>query len=275
MGESTAGDRHGERRLPDSSDHIVQQRGTEHDAAHKTSLFTGVGHICVTAMRLTGVDGAAVAVLTNTTKLRELVYATDALAQELDELQFTVGEGPCLDAYRIQRAELWHDMDSAEAAARWPAFTNDAVSLGARALFAFPVSQPEPLGVLELYRRTIGELTTAERDAAAACAVAIGRTVLANWELQVAEAGSEESAADALGVHPDDPADTFSRTKIHLAAGMAAVQLAVPVDEALDRIRAYSYSHNRSIADVADDIVARRLSMQEERDDAGGHDDWN
>jgi hypothetical protein len=47
----------------------------EHDP-----LFVGVGAICHTATRLTGVDGAAVAVLAITRGARELAYATDALA---------------------------------------------------------------------------------------------------------------------------------------------------------------------------------------------------
>lgn len=56
-------------------------------------LFVGVGVICDTAARLTGVDGAAVAVLTASQNVRELVYATDAVAQQVDELQFTLGQG--------------------------------------------------------------------------------------------------------------------------------------------------------------------------------------
>ena len=63
-------------------------------------LFVGISAICDTVVRLTGVDGAAVAVLAPSMGVRELVYATDALAQQLDELQFTLGEGPCVDAYQ-------------------------------------------------------------------------------------------------------------------------------------------------------------------------------
>jgi hypothetical protein len=47
----------------------------------------------------TAVDGVAVAVLSRVTQSRELAYATDDVAQQLDELQYTIGEGPCFDAY--------------------------------------------------------------------------------------------------------------------------------------------------------------------------------
>jgi hypothetical protein len=51
---------------------------------------------------------------------------------------------------------------------------------------------------------------------------------------------------------------------------MVAVQLAVPAAEGLDRLRAYSYAQGRSIAAVAADIVARRLWLRGERDEAEG-----
>lgn len=75
------------------------------------SLFSGVGVVCEAAARLTGVDdGAAVAVLTASKLLAELVYATDAIAQQIDELQFTVGDGPCLDAYHHNCPELLREL---------------------------------------------------------------------------------------------------------------------------------------------------------------------
>jgi hypothetical protein len=43
---------------------------------------------------------------------------------------------------------------------------------------------------------------------------------------------------------------------------MVMVQLGVDLSEALVRLRAYAYSHNRPISDVADDIVARRLTLE-------------
>ncbi|MFJ6095304.1 hypothetical protein [Williamsia muralis] len=47
---------------------------------------------------------------------------------------------------------------------------------------------------------------------------------------------------------------------------MAAVQLGIPAGQALDRLRAYSYQHGRSIKDVSDDVVARRLNLRDEAD---------
>lgn len=87
----------------------------------------------------------------------------DATAQHLDELQFVVGEGPCIDAYRSGERQLWADLTTGLATAQWPVFTVEVNSLDVRALFAFPVASGRvTVGVLELYRGTTGHLGTAE-----------------------------------------------------------------------------------------------------------------
>jgi hypothetical protein len=63
--------------------------------------------------------------------------ATDAVAQQIDELQFVVGEGPCPAAYLDDCPYLWPDLGNVPAAARWPAFVPDALAVGVCAAFAF------------------------------------------------------------------------------------------------------------------------------------------
>lgn len=46
---------------------------------------------------------------------------------------------------------------------------------------------------------------------------------------------------------------------VHNAAGIVSVQEGTSVTEALIRLRAYAYSHDRLVTDVAQDIIARRL----------------
>jgi AmiR/NasT family two-component response regulator len=46
---------------------------------------------------------------------------------------------------------------------------------------------------------------------------------------------------------------------VHNAAGMVSVQQGISITEALIRLRAYAFSHGRLLADVAEDVVARRL----------------
>jgi hypothetical protein len=238
-----------------------------HDSADEESLFGGVGAICSAAVRLTGTDGAAVALLSHSTQARELVYATDATAQHLDELQFVIGEGPCIDTYRSGARQTWPNLATEPAMARWPAFTLEVDSLDVRALFTFPVASGRVIvGVLELYRATIGDLGAAEEESGLACAAAISHMISTDIERLAAT----DRADDALTVDGLDVAGDFSRAVIFNAAGMVAVQLAVSADEGLDRLRAYCYANGRPIGTVAADIVARRLSLRDQRDSGEG-----
>lgn len=229
------------------------------------AVFTGVGPLCETATRMTGVDGAAAALLTSRSLVRDLVYATDPLAQRIDELQFTLGQGPCLDAYIQARPQLVPDLRHLSTIARWPGFVDAALAVGAAAVFAFHLGDADrPLGVLELYRATAGPLSSHEYDAALACAAQAGQTVAASWaDYACSRAGDlSSSAADALAVDLSDPdVDSgFSRAHVFTASGMLAVQMGAPADDALDRLRAFAYLSGRPIGEIADDIIARRLT---------------
>src|SRR5258705_2403037 len=125
------------------------------------SLFAGVATMCEAAMRLAGADGAALAVLTRSSRTRELIYATDTTARELDELQYTLGEGPCLDAYLYDSPQFYPELDNVAQTSRWATFAADATRLGAQAVFPLPVPDGHrPIGVLGLYGGTAGSLTT-------------------------------------------------------------------------------------------------------------------
>jgi hypothetical protein len=231
------------------------------------SLFSGVAELCDTAMQQAGADGAALAVLTRSSRTRDLVHATDTIARQLDELQYTIGEGPCLDAYAYDSPQFYPELDNVEQTSRWPTFAAEATELGVHALFAFPIPDGQrPMGVLELYRRTAGGLAASDHSASAACAAAIGRLLQSNWEAYAAQFESAQQAIDAAataGAAFDESTDAFTRSQFHVAGGMVAVQLSVKADEAIDRLRAYAYARGRSISSVAADIIARRLTLRD------------
>ena len=49
--------------------------------------------------------------------------------------------------------------------------------------------------------------------------------------------------------------------EIHQATGMLSAQLAVPLDEAFVRLRSHAFADGRSLREVADDVLARRLQL--------------
>lgn len=144
-------------------------------------LFAGIGEICDTATLQARADGAALAVLTRSAASRELVDATDTLAQQLDELQYTFGEGPCFDAYLDDCPQFHPELTRVAETSRWPTFAAEATLLGVHALFAFPIPDGQrPMGVLELYRYSTGSLAASECAAVAACAAAIAHRLESN-----------------------------------------------------------------------------------------------
>jgi hypothetical protein len=75
---------------------------------------------------------------------------------------------------------------------------------------------------------------------------------------------------DGAGLDGQAPDLALHRAEIDQATGMLTVQLDVPAAEAFVRLRAYAYAKDRRLADVAGDIVARRLRLPRDQDPGGG-----
>jgi GAF domain-containing protein len=202
--------------------------------------------LCVAALSVTG---AGIAVVTATGH-RGVVCATDAGSATIEDLQLTLGEGPCVDAATAGTPVLLPDLDDAEDVAvdRWPAFMEAAAAAGVRALFAFPLRVGAiSVGVLDLYRDSPGELTADELSSALLAADA---AALALLYLDVE--GGEAFA--------DDPTSRASfQVQVHQATGMVMAQAGVSIEQAFLLLRARAFADARSLADVANDVVARRV----------------
>jgi hypothetical protein len=182
-------------------------------------------------------------------ELREPVVATDPRSEELEELQFTFGEGPCVDAAAGGGPVLVGDLSSADSRRRWPMFAPAAVERGVRGMFALPIQAGAIwLGVLDLYRLQAGLLDGGEL----ADALGYADAVLA---LALDHRGGVSGGLEDLG----DVGLTARRAEVYQAAGMISVQLGVGVTDALARLRARAYLHDRRLAEMAADVVARRL----------------
>ena len=87
------------------------------------------------------------------------VCTTNAVSALVEELQFELGEGPCVDAHHQGRPVLEPDLAAPEIPAG-SAFTGPAVTAGVRAVFGFPLQVGEVrLGALNLYCDRPGSLT--------------------------------------------------------------------------------------------------------------------
>jgi hypothetical protein len=185
--------------------------------------------------------------------LLETVAGTRA-GREVDGLQSDLGEGPAHDAHRFGWPVLVDDLGADRT---WPAFGPAAVATGLRSMFAFPMRRGSVrIGALTLSRRTTGGLSD-EHHADA--------LVFTRLALDLVLALQSENAPDELDERFID--GTASTAGIHQASGIVAVQLSISVAAALSVLRAHAYTNGRSLRDVADDIVARRLRMDDDRQD--------
>ncbi len=174
----------------------------------------------------------------------------DAASEALEELQFTVGEGPSIDAYAARRPILEADL-GAGAASRWPGYVPAAMARGVRGVFAFPLQMGAAcFGVMDVYVDRPGGLSSQALGRAFGFADVALEVVLDGQAL--AEQGR---AADGL----DEAVE--NRSDLYQAQGMVMVQLGVPIGEALVRMRAYAYAEGRRLDDVAHDVVNRGLRL--------------
>jgi hypothetical protein len=179
---------------------------------------------------------------------RGSICTTDDVSVMIEELQFALGEGPSVDAYCQNRVVIESDL-AHPSRSRWVAFTPQAVDAGVRAVFAFPLQLGTVhLGALDLYRDWSGPLTDQERADASVMAA-----VVARWVLAVQADAPTGAIADKIQT------DSDFHFVVHNAAGAVSVQLGVSITEALVRLRAYAFGHNRVLRDVAEEVVTRRL----------------
>lgn len=176
----------------------------------------------------------------------------------LEDLQFTMGVGPCQDAFHTGLPVHAPRFDPS-AVARWPSFATQARESGIGSVFAYPLAaNGAKIGVLTLYQDGEGHLTAGQHDDSIVLAEVLTETVLS-----LQDAAPEGVLAEGL-----EGAGAY-RAEIHQAAGMIAIQLKIPIAEALMRIRAHAFASNQSIGVVAADIVARRLRLTDDRQQPG------
>jgi ANTAR domain len=196
---------------------------------------------------------------------------TGPVSEQLAELQLMLGEGPCHDVLASAGPVLAGDLGDAQSGRRWPAFTPAACQLGAGAVFAFPlIVGAIRAGVLGLYRGAPGPLPGRQFGdllilADAATVMLLGS---ADGDGEDGDGAALDGQAPDLALHPPDLA--LHRAEIDQATGMLTVQLGVQAGEAFVRLRAYAYSQDRRLADVAGDIVARRLRLGRDPGQDGG-----
>lgn len=220
-----------------------------HDDAHDVAVT--LERVCMAAAELAVASGAGISLMADGGH-RGFAAASDQASRQLEETQFTVGEGPCVDAFSTGRPVLVPDLAQIHRR-QWPAYAAAAQALGVRAVFAFPIQVgASRLGVLDIFRDRPGAMTV-EQEGQALTFADVALMVLLDGQ-QRAQTGDLPQGLDQ--------APGF-RAEIAQAQGMIMVQLGISITEALVRLRAYAFGEGRLVSDVARDVVARRIRFDE------------
>ncbi|MEU7224386.1 GAF and ANTAR domain-containing protein [Streptomyces chrestomyceticus] len=200
--------------------------------------------------RALGVDGVAASVLTDS-GLSEVLWCTEGASARLEEVQFTLGQGPGPEAGVGCVPVLVPDLARVPAG-RWPVLLPQIAELGIGAVFCFPLLVGAAcLGTLTLQRTAPGPLPDAAMTDAWLVTNALTAVLLEGGDQRDAFAAAQEGSE-------------FYGAVVHQASGMVSVQAGVSVAQALLRLRAHAFRHGRTVAEVAEDVVARRLSFRDD-----------
>jgi hypothetical protein len=203
--------------------------------------------LCEVCAEVTHMSGAGIMLMSGDVP-RGSVCTTDEVSALMEELQFGLGEGPCVDAFQRDRPVLEPNL-AAPIIPRWLAFTGPVLDAGARAVFGFPLQVGAVrLGALNLYCDRPGALSDDQHaDALVMAEVAAQAILVLQANAPPGKLAEElEAGADFQYV-------------VHQASGMVAAQLEISVARALIRLRAYAFGNDQPLRPVAEAVVGRTL----------------
>jgi len=167
--------------------------------------------------------------------------STDPLVGEIDALQFSTDEGPCLDAASEGRMVYAEDLLDDD---RWPRFAPAAVAAGIRSVLAFRLLSEETVAALNLYARLPRAFGALDRAKGLVYATLADRALSAA-ERNEHDAEEAENLQSALG----------TRSVIGQAQGILMERERITADAAFDVLRRSSQHLKVRLGDVARQVV--------------------
>lgn len=168
----------------------------------------------------------------------ETAAVTDERVREVDNLQITCGEGPCLEAMEDRASFIIADTMTEP---RWPTWCRAVVPLGVRSVLSVRLfTQAGTIGSLNIYGTTPNQF---DADDAAVAAIFAGHASVA-----LASAQTESGLRAAMD----------GRHLIGLAQGILMERFDLTTDQAFAVLRRYSQDRNMKLRAVAAHVVESR-----------------
>jgi len=173
---------------------------------------------------------------------------TDPRVLSVDTMQYTAGQGPCLDAISQRSTFYAEDLLTDP---RWPTFGPMAAHAGMRSLLSFCLYGDSTLGALNLYSRLPGAFGATDRAKGLIFATHAGVALAAAEELEEANAALE---VEIVKLHNLNGA-LSSRQVIGRAEGILMQRERITADHAFDLLRQASQNLNTKLREVAQYVV--------------------
>ena len=203
--------------------------------------------ICRGGLDLVGADTCAV-VLMSDEESGSLAASCGPAVGVAADLQFALGEGPCLTSFRDGQSVFAPDLSLAT---RWPVFSAAALLEGVHAVTVLPMRVGGiRLGALYLANGDAGDIADGLLADAFELASLATLVVL----------DQQQDDRDTLGGATSNE-EWSHRAVVHQATGMVSAQLDVPLDDALARLRAMAYALERPLYELAVDVVDRQVRL--------------
>jgi diguanylate cyclase (GGDEF)-like protein len=217
-------------------------------------------HLVLRIVDVLPVTGAGVMLMGAAGELH-FAAASNEMILEIETLQNELGEGPCLEAYRVGEAISIPDL---AADARFPRFSKRARQAGMAAVFTFPMSiNGRRFGALDLYRDSTGSLDGPASEAAEVLAN-VAAAYLHYAHDRAASADDldimrQRSLHDALTGLPNR---TLLRERLEQAVARASrsKKLVAVLFIDLDRFKTVNDAHGHQVGDQVLIEVATRLT---------------
>lgn len=163
--------------------------------------------------------------------------ATSDLARQVDTVQSTLGQGPCLDAVWAEAVVAVPDTASEQ---RWPRFSPTAAELGVRSMLCFQLyTHRDTLGALNLMSDTPGAFDDDAHQT--------GTLVATHAAVALIAAEHQDQMKSALA----------TRDVIGQAKGIVMERYDVSATRAFEMINKLSHDWNIPVAELARTITAR------------------
>lgn len=226
---------------------LEPEQFTQAIAARSEQDHDPMSSLCLACTDVLDVTGAGLILMSGGRSLG-CVGVSDEMTEEVEQVEYTLGEGPCISAFRSKAPVFDPDLaDDGEV--EWPEFRRGALAAGIRAAFGFPLLVGWIcIGALNLYRDEAGGLTDFQVDDARVVAHVVGRTLLA-WQTD-APPGALAWQIERVPSH---------RMHVHQATGRISVQVGISLADALVLMRAYAFSQDLSVSDVAAGVATGEI----------------